>query len=175
MITGGIAEGKSTVLGYLADAGYSVVSADAVARDVYVRDDLQAQIQRVFGTTDRDVLRQRLADDPAARRALNRLMHEPVWSALEHTGADIVEIPLLIEAALHPRCRGVWVVTCGEHEQRERLAARLGSEELAERLLATQLPTRVKEVFADRVLRTNLPEPQVRREVLEAAKQDFRP
>jgi len=174
-ITGGIAEGKSTVLGYLAEAGYRVASADSVARAVYGREDVQAEINRVFGTTDREMLRQKLADDPLARRSLNRLMHVPVWEALAASGADIVEIPLLIETALHDRCRGVWVVTCGQDEQRARLVSRLGSHELVDRLLATQLPTRVKEVFADRVLRTNLPEPQVRREVLEAAKQDFRP
>lgn len=173
-ITGGIAEGKSTILGYLSNAGFSVVSADAVARDIYARADVQEQIRAVFGTTDRDAVRARLSDDPSARRELNRLMHELVWRALEHTRADVVEVPLLVEAALQIRCRGVWVVTCGEEEQRARLVARVGSTELAERLLATQLPTRVKEVFADRVLRTNLPEAQVRREVLEAAKQDFR-
>lgn len=173
-ITGGMAEGKSTVLGYLADEGYKVASADEVAREVFVREDVQAAIRRSFGTADRDALRAKLADDPDARRTLNHLMHVPVWDALSARGAEIVEIPLLIETALHDRCRGVWVVTCGAEEQRTRLISRLGSEELVDRLLATQLPTRVKEVFADRVLRTNLPEPQVRREVLEAAKQDFR-
>lgn len=173
-ITGGIAEGKSTVLGYLAEAGYRTASADIVAREVFQRPEIQEEIQRRIGVTDRDALRERLGIDPEARRTLNHLMHAPVWDALSKTEAVIVEIPLLIETVLHPRCAGVWVVTCGEAEQTRRLRARLGDDALVLRLLQTQLPTRVKSMFADRIIESNLPEPQVRREVLDAAAHDFR-
>lgn len=173
-ITGGIAEGKSTVLGYLAEAGYRTVSADAVAREVFHRPGIQEELRVRLGVTDRDALLERLALDPDARRTLNHLMHAPVWEALSETGAQVVEIPLLVETVLHPRCAGVWVVTCGETEQLRRLTVRLGDELLARRLLQTQLSTRVKSMFADRIIESNLPEPQVRREVLDAAAHDFR-
>ncbi len=174
-ITGGIAEGKSTVLGFLATAGYRVASADEVAREVFQHIDIQEELRLRLGVTDRNALRERLGLDPEARRILNHVMHAPVWEALSRTGAEVVEIPLLIETVLHPRCAGVWVVTCGEAEQYRRLMGRLGDEVLVRRLLQTQLSTRVKAMFADRIIESNLPEPQVRREVLDAAAHDFRP
>ena len=180
-ITGGIAEGKSTVLGYLNEVGYRTASADEVAREVFHRPDVLRQIEAAFGTADRAELRRRLGADAGARRTLNALLHLPTWAALEQLEVEVVEVPLLVEAALFSHVAGVWVVTCGEEEQRRRLRERLPGEEGATRertideLLQVQLPTRVKNAFADRVIRTNLPEADVRREVLEAAKQDFRP
>lgn len=181
VITGGIAEGKSTVLGYLRDAGYRTVSADEVARSVFESPDVRPKIEAAFGTSDREALRRLFAADPASRRSLNQLLHRPTWEALRASDAEIVEIPLLVEAVLFSEAAGVWVATCGEEEQRRRLSQRLDGAPEAERgrmvdgLLQVQLPTRVKIAFADRIIHTNLPEADVRREVLEAAKQDFRP
>lgn len=172
-ITGGIAEGKSTVLNYLAEAGWRTASADLVAREVFERAETQEFLSARLGTADRVAIRQRLSE-PHVRRLLNGYMHGPVWAALVETEADVVEVPLLIETVLHPRCAGVWVVTCGVDEQRRRLIQRLGDPREVDRLLATQLSSQIKRVFADRVIDSNLPEPHVRREVLGAAKQDFR-
>lgn len=174
-ITGGIAEGKSTVLSYLNEAGYRTVSADRVAREIYESPEMQALIRDQFPTRNRDELRDLVGSDPSARRRLNALMHEPVWSSMLALEPDFVEVPLLIETVLHSRCAGVWVVMCGEDEQRRRLAARLGGDtRRAETLIQTQLPSRVKAVFADRVFDSNLPEPHVRREVLDAVSHIFR-
>lgn len=175
-ITGGIAEGKSTVLGYLAEAGYRTLSADAVAREVFETAEMQLHIRAELRTRDRAELRQLIASDPDARRRLNALMHGPVWKAILDQESDFVEVPLLIETVLHPFFDGVWVVTCGEGEQRRRLSERFfGDVAKAEALIQAQLPSRVKAVFADRVFDSNLPEPHVRREVLEAVSRVFRP
>jgi dephospho-CoA kinase len=174
-ITGGIAEGKSTVLGYLADAGYRTLSADAVAREVFETSEMQSLIREHLRTRDRQELRQLISVDPGARRQLNTLMHGPVWKAILDQEPQFVEVPLLIETVLHPFCMGVWVVTCGESEQRRRLSERFsGDTGKAEALIQAQLPSRVKTVFADRVFDSNLPEPHVRREVLEAVSCVFR-
>lgn len=179
-ITGGIAEGKSTVLGYLHEAGYRTASADEIAREVFHGPEVLQQIEAAFGTSDRAELRRRLGADAGARRTLNALLHPPTWAALEASEVEVVEVPLLIEAVLFSHFEGVWVVTCGEEEQRRRLRERLPNEDAATQertiveLLQAQIPTRAKIAFGDRIIHTNLPQADVRREVLVAAKQDFR-
>lgn len=180
-ITGGIAEGKSTVLGYLHEAGYRTASADEIAREVFHRPEVLQRIEAAFGTSDRAELRRRLGADAGARRMLNALLHPLTWAALEESEVEVVEVPLLVEAVLFSQFAGVWVVTCGEEEQRRRLRERLQDEGAATHdrtiveLLQAQLPTRAKIAFADRTIHTNLPQADVRREVLVAAKQEFRP
>ncbi|MCB8933749.1 MAG: dephospho-CoA kinase [Fimbriimonadaceae bacterium] len=175
-ITGGIAEGKSTVAAYLASWGVPVVSADEIARDVYRGARLQAWLASEFdgeAPVERDRVRARVARDAEFRRALNARMHPEVIERIFSSGAIAVEIPLLVEACLQRFFPRVWVVTCGEDEQLRRLAARLNSVEKARALIETQLPTRVKIAFADRVIRTNAPEHDVHVAVTEAAALDF--
>ncbi len=65
-MTGGIAEGKSTVLGYLRTLGYSTASMDHIARDVYGEPEVQRNLANLLGygsPVDRDVLRTRIAED----------------------------------------------------------------------------------------------------------------
>ena len=40
-MTGGVAEGKSTVLGYLRDLGYRTASSDDVSRGLFHSDEIQ--------------------------------------------------------------------------------------------------------------------------------------
>ena len=168
-ITGGVAEGKSTVLGYCKEAGYPVASADEVAREVFASDPVQSAIAERLGTippVERHVVRTALEESPAFRRELNRLTHAAIIRKLMEIGAAVIEVPLLIEVCLQADFDRVWVVTCGREEQMRRLAARLGTCN-AGRLLASQLPTKAKTPFADCVVRTNQPEADVKAYVLE--------
>jgi dephospho-CoA kinase len=172
-ITGGIAEGKSTVLGFLRDAGYRTVSADAIGREVFLRDDTQAALSAVSGLRPPIAppqLREAIAANPELRREVNRITHPLIRDALLETAADFYEIPLLIEACLQANFDRIWVVTCGEQEQERRLTHRLGDIEAAKAMLSTQLPTAAKLAFADRIIRTNEAEPSVMRYVIGAAK-----
>ena len=156
-VTGGVAEGKSTLVAALAKRGLRTVSADAVARAV--RDDpathraLAEAFSLPLGNLE-DGLRLMLAD-PAERRKLNRIMHPLVWRAMQATPHDVAEIPLLVETCLYDTYDYVVVVTCGEDEQLRRLVARVGDKTTAERLLRSQLPTRAKKPFADLIVRTD--------------------
>lgn len=159
-VTGGIAEGKSTVVSYLADLGLTTISADDVARRVLAEPDMQRRVGERFGLEvplQRGALREVIASDHAARRDLNRLMHPAILSRLEVSGAQVVEVPLLIESALLRLAPRIWVVTCGPTEQRRRLIERVGEPELAERLIRGQLPSRAKLPFADAIVRTDSP------------------
>lgn len=156
-ITGGIAEGKSTVLAALARLGFRTLSSDEVARAVYETAEVQDGIARIVGieAPSREDVRAAIAAKPSRRRELNALMHRPIWARVLEFQPEFVELPLLIEACLHPEFRKVWVVTCGPEEQRRRLLERVGNPTLADQLIRTQMSSRAKAVFADRIVRTN--------------------
>lgn len=158
-LTGGIAEGKTTVLRMVAEAGIPTLQADLVAREVLERPDVQQRIAADFDLPlpiDRVLLRDRISD-PQARRHLNRLLHPSVIQMYESFPYGVVEIPLLLETAGQGRFDAIWVATCGRELQVQRLAERVGSVPLAIQLLATQLDSRTKCAFADTIVRTDQP------------------
>lgn len=176
-ITGGIAEGKSTVLRYIAEEGISTCSSDEIARSVFASDEVQAALSEMLGAPrpiDSAAVRTRIAVDAALRRRVNALTHPRILRELASQDASATEVPLLIEACLHPLFERVWVVTCGQEEQGIRLARRLGSRDEAQRLVRTQLATEVKCAFADRIVRTNRPEASVHEIVIESIHRDLR-
>ncbi|MCW5943593.1 MAG: dephospho-CoA kinase [Fimbriimonadaceae bacterium] len=174
IITGGIAQGKSTVLGYLRDAGYATLSADDVARRVYEEAATQDRLAEIVGRrVGRAELRALLARDARVRREVNALMHGEVFRRLAASDAQVLEIPLYAEACLLGFGEEVWAVTCDETARRRRLVERLGDEVEADRLIATQLPSRAKNVLADRVVNTDDPPVLVRQTVLAWASEFF--
>ncbi|HRJ25972.1 MAG TPA: dephospho-CoA kinase [Fimbriimonadaceae bacterium] len=168
-VTGGIAEGKSTVLGMIQQAGLETVSADQVAAEVFARPAVRIAIGELMDLPydfTREDVRRRLVSNPAARRALNALTHPLIWRALQESDAECIEMPLLIETCLSGHFDRVWVVTCGAEEQLRRLTARLADADAAAELQSLQLATRAKIPFADQVIRTNQPLESVERDVL---------
>lgn len=173
-ITGGIGEGKSTVLRMVAEMGYGVASADALAREIFLLPDVNAELAAIAGVPAPiapAALREAIAVSDIARRQVNAVMHARIVNAIEASGADFVEVPLLLEAGLQGRFDRLWVVTCGPDEQRKRLLDRYGDEAHISALLSTQLPTRAKIPFADVIVRTNESLESVRRLVSEAVRQ----
>ncbi len=166
-ITGGIAEGKSTVLAYCREAGWDTCSLDDMARELFFAEDVQAELARLLDTAlpvERTELRQALTSDAGVRRGVNRIMHPRLLRVLRESKASVFEVPLLIETCMLAEFDRIWVVSCGPEEQLRRLSTRLGEAE-ARALVSTQLPTVAKMVFADAVIRTNKPEQHVKRSV----------
>ena len=155
-ITGGIAEGKSTVLAHLRDLGYRTASADEFARQVFgqVQEELAAVSGLSLPVSPKE-LRTLMATNADLRREVNRIMHPLIHRKLEASTAEFMEVPLLFEACIYGLFERVWVVTCGLDEQRRRLVERYGEGAHVDSMLATQLPSRVKSVFSDRIIRTN--------------------
>lgn len=175
-ITGGIAEGKSTVLAILKEAGYSVASADEVSRTVVADPEVQSQIARLVGQKEPvspAVLRAAIATDPALRRSVNAVTHPRILAGLMAVQAHFIEVPLLLEACLQNAFDRVWVVVAGSEVQRARLMDRYKNAPFIEDILASQLPSRVKQAFADYIIRTNDPLNDVRRCVLDCARHEF--
>lgn len=171
-ITGGVAEGKTTVLQMFASLGATTLSSDAIAATLLLPGtDLWRQVIQEFGqaitTADGSLARERLASlafgEPRVRRRLNRLMHPAVVHALEaqldtlKEGATLtfVEVPLLIEVALQGWFDGVIVVQATPTLQRRRLLERGLPNQRVQQILRAQLPTRCKVAFADWVVRTH--------------------
>jgi dephospho-CoA kinase len=141
-LTGPIGCGKSQVGAWLAEAGARVVDADRVARDVSAPGtEVHAAILRRFGapvttpdgTLDRAALGRIVFADPAALRDLESLVHPAVRPRIleaiaaaeaERAPAVVVEAIKLVEGGLAGLCDEVWLVTCDEAAQLERLEAR---------------------------------------------------
>lgn len=177
-VTGGIAEGKSTVLGLIADLGYPTISSDAIAREVFALPDVQEALAGILGNSSPAVtpaeLRAAIAVSNETRRKVNRIMHPRIRDAMDRSSAKFHEVPLLIEACLYDRYDEVWVVTCGSTEQFRRLSERLGNENLARSYLSVQLPTSAKEAFATEVIDTLQPLDEVADRVKQLIGRRFR-
>lgn len=157
-LTGPIGCGKSTVAGWLAEAGGMAINADAIARDVTARGEAAvAAIEARFGpgviapdgALDRAALAAIVFSDAEALRDLEAIVHPAVRlrirdaiAAAERSGAPfvVVEAIRLVDGGLAGECDEVWVIACGPTTQRERLAGRGMSADDAERRIAAQGP-----------------------------------
>jgi dephospho-CoA kinase len=170
-ITGGIAEGKSTVLRWLAEWGAYTISLDQIAHALSrPQEALWQAIVAEFGQEyllpDGELNRKQLGEaifaDHALRRRLNRISHPLILQRMhleiqniqrqQPDAMVVVEVPLLIECALYRDFDRILVVEAGEQFQRPRLlTSGLDEKDVAKRL-AAQLPARVKRIFADWVV-----------------------
>ncbi|MER3402006.1 MAG: dephospho-CoA kinase [Armatimonadota bacterium] len=169
-LTGGVAEGKTTVLQRFQQLGAHTLSSDAlVAELTRPGTDLWNRLITEFGQTivqaDGTLWRERLAQiafgSLAMRRRLNQLMHPAVAQAMVERLAHaqvpllIIEVPLLIEVAMQGLFDGIIVVQATPAHQYHRLRARGLSAERAWQMVRSQLPARAKMPFADWIIRTH--------------------
>ena len=142
-LTGGIASGKSTVSGFLKEAGAVIVDADKIARHVVQKGQPAWQkIVDVFGSSillpdgeiDRSLLGDIIFHDPEQKQALNRIVHPEVFSEnatrlreIEKNQPDaivILDVPLLIESGMDVGLSEIIVVYIPESLQIQRLMKR---------------------------------------------------
>jgi dephospho-CoA kinase len=180
-VTGGMCDGKSTVLGFLAEAGYPTLSSDVIVSELYSDPKYVEGVKALFGeravvngAVDREWVRDVIVSDSALRRKLNHLLHREVMDRLlcemsKVEGVAYAEVPLLVETACQGLFDRVWVVCSSPEERLMRLSARLNNVSKAQAMLSTQLPTEAKLPFGDRIVRTNLPLSEVKSLVVELA------
>jgi dephospho-CoA kinase len=169
-LTGSIGMGKSTVAQMFRDLGVPVFDADATVHALQGPDGaLLPAIEAAFPRTtnangvDRPVLRDRIFDDPAARRRLEAIVHPAVATErqrfLESNAAAplvVLDIPLLFETGGDARCDSVAVVSAAPEVQRARVLARPGMTESAfAAILATQTPDAEKRARAQHLIHTD--------------------
>ncbi|MFB7252263.1 dephospho-CoA kinase [Microbacterium sp. NPDC056234] len=139
-LTGGIASGKSTIAGRLAEHGAVVVDADQIVKDVQsAGSPVLRAIAREFGTAviagdgslDRAGLGARVFGDPDALARLNAIVHPAVRAesqrrfdaafAADPDAVVVYDVPLLVEA----RVDDPWDLIVVAHAPAEVRLARL--------------------------------------------------
>jgi len=187
-LTGPIGCGKSTVAAMLSELGGIAIDADALAREVTspgrpalgpIRERFGDGVFSAPGVLDRAALAAVVFTDPAALADLEAIVHPDVRRLVEarldearRQGDPFVSIEAikLVEGGLAGRCDEVWLVTCPEALQRQRLAARgMPPADVERRLLSqgSDLAARLRPA-AQRCLETSGTKAEVRERVEDA-------
>ncbi len=175
-LTGGIGSGKSTVAGMLADAGYPVVDADKLAREIVepgqpalaeIAEAFGADVLDADGALRRGELAARAFVDRRHTELLNSITHPRIrelrhlrFAEAEAAGAAAVvyDMPLLVEQGAHRECDLVVVVDVDVEERVRRLVEHRGLDaEDARRRIAQQIDDETRLVAADVVIDNNGP------------------
>jgi len=183
-LTGGIASGKSTVAGFLAELGAFVLDADDLARRAMDADGaVHDRILRRFGegvagpsgAIDRPRLAARVFADPAELAALNAIVHPAVreeaarlFRECEEAGrhrVGVLDAALLVETGYYRQMDRLIVLRCSLETQRSRLRMRreLAPGE-ADARLAAQAGLERKLSVADYVIDTDTGLEETRRQ-----------
>ena len=180
-LTGGIGSGKSAVSDEFAALGATVVDTDVIARELTGKGGAAvAEVERIFGNDfiaggamDRKRMREHVFADPAAKRALEGLLHpmiraESARRSVAASGPYVIQVvPLLIES---PDYRGrvdrVLVVDCPEETQVQRVRARSGlSADEVRAIMRTQASRAERLAAADDVIDNGGPRDALRKQV----------
>ena len=173
VVTGGIASGKSTVVGLLREMGgdgVEVFDCDAAVAELQQAGKLSRDLVTAFGpdalcdngSVNKDFLRDIVRHDPEGRDKLNNIVHPKLakmcldaQAAARQRGdvhSFLVDIPLYFESPVEFGADIVCVVAVTPETQIVRMATRDGfTRAQAEAMLAAQLPTQAKIDRADLV------------------------
>jgi dephospho-CoA kinase len=154
-LTGGLASGKSTVAGLLADAGFVVIDADRLVADLYrAGEPGAAAVAELFGpemldpegAVRHDLLAERVFSDAEALRRLEAVIHPLVRERFarlvaenrDSTGPWVLEATRLVEAGYAPDFDTIVTVEAEPELRLQRALARGMAETAARARLAAQ-------------------------------------
>ncbi len=185
-LTGNIASGKTTVGLMLLELGLSTyIDADNVVHELYLPGQaLPARLAEAFGPgvldadggVDRRALGAIVFNQPERLRQLESIVHPAVREALlakvRALPADAIgalDAIKLVESGYAPFCHGLWIVTCPEEIQLQRLTQQRGlSVEEARARLAAQPPIEAKLPLATAVIHNDGSLDSLRQQVTDA-------
>ncbi|MGW9626731.1 dephospho-CoA kinase [Microbacterium sp. NPDC055521] len=174
-LTGGIASGKSTIAGRLAEHGATVIDADAIVRDVQrpgspVLDAIGAafgaEVIAADGSLDRAALGARVFGDDAALQRLNAIVHPAVRAesqrrfdaafAADRAAVVVYDVPLLVEARVDDPWDLIVVADAPADARVQRMMQLRGmTEEDARRRIGAQVSDEERRAIADVVIDTS--------------------
>ncbi len=171
-LTGGVGCGKSTVARRLREHGIPIIDADEITRELAAPGSpLLERIVEAFGSEvldasgclDRRHLRERVFQDPGARRRLEQILHPAVRReietrirALPPAPYCVVVVPLLVETGMDTLFDRVVVVDCTPELQVQRVCARDGCPEAqVQAIMASQAPRETRLSKATDVIENN--------------------
>ena len=183
-LTGGIASGKSTVTGTLADLGATIIDADRLGHRTYEPGtETFAQVVAAFGddivgedgTIDRPTLGGKVFGEAGAMTRLTDIVWPGIaalaveeMEAARAAGVEVavVEAAVLFEAGWESLVDEVWVISVAPAVARQRLIDRNGfSAEEADKRIGSQLSNAEREARADVVISTDCSLDEVRSRV----------
>lgn len=170
-VTGGAASGKSFVCKRLAENGITVISLDAVSKDLMqtgtpvfhrVIHDFGEEILLPDRTLDRATLRNLITRNPEAKQKLECIVQPAILNEMNRLIREseereepyvAVEVPLLFELGMERQFDVCILVAVDQDTQILRLVERDGvSEDDARRLINIQMPLNEKMARADIVI-----------------------
>ena len=174
-LTGGIASGKSTIAGRLAEHGATVVDADQIVRDVQAPGTrVLREIAATFGdemiaadgSLDRAALGARVFGDDEALERLNAIVHPAVREesarrfaaafAEDPTAVVVYDVPLLVEARVDDPWDTIVVAHAPAEERLRRLVEIRGMERgAAQDRIDAQVSDEKRLAIADVVIDTS--------------------
>ncbi len=183
-LTGGVASGKSTVAGMLAELGAVVIDADVLAREVVARgtpglaavvEEFGPELLGPDGELDRAAMGRLVFSDPAARRRLEAIIHPLVFERIVEleeqapAGAVVVhDIPLLAESGRAGDFEAVLVVDAPHEVQVSRMTNDRGwTVEEAESRIGAQASREDRLAIASHVIENTGTHEDLRRRVAE--------
>lgn len=185
-LTGGIGSGKSTVAAMLAEAGFRVVDADKIARQIMepgspvlakVAEEFGRDVLNKDGTLDRAELARRAFVDKESTQRLNAITHPAIraesnrqfiQAETDDAPVAVYDMPLLIELGLNKDMDLTVVVDVDAEERVKRLVTSRGLDEADARArIKQQIDDGARKAAADWVIDNNGPvenlAPQVER------------
>jgi dephospho-CoA kinase len=172
-LTGGIGSGKSTVAGFLADAGAAILDADAISRSLTqvggraipaLLAEFGEGMITAEGALNRDAMRHLVFTNPDSKRQLEGIIHPLVALVLQEQAQTAIEqgktclvydVPLLVEGIARWRSQvdKICVVDCLPETQIQRVMARsqLSRSEI-ERIMSHQATREQRLACADVVI-----------------------
>ena len=171
-LTGGIGSGKSSVAAIFASLGAEIIDTDEIAHQLTrpespvltsIRDQFGDSVFLPDGQLNRAKLRQLVFSDPAAKTALESILHPLIRQEVENrldrsrTVYAVIVVPLLLETSGYRELVDrVLVVDCDESNQLARTMARsnLSKAEVLS-IMSNQLRRNERLVHADDVLDNN--------------------
>ena len=131
-LTGGIATGKTSVLGEFEKRGARAISCDEIAKEVFYLKSVNVKIMKAFGTTDRKKIAEIIFSNPASRRRLEKITHPKIIMELKKRinaakagflGIVVADVPLLFEINIQGIFDGIAVVYCPQRLRSNGLCA----------------------------------------------------
>jgi dephospho-CoA kinase len=168
-LTGGLAAGKSTVAGWLSEAGFRVIDADRLVAELYrpggegavaVTELFGAEFLAADGSVDHPRLAREVFAESGARRRLEEAIHPLVKQQFDEltrgdNGVAVLEATLLVEAGFVPDFDLVVTVEADPELRLQRAVARGLEPAAARRRLEAQSEPALRIAAAHQVLWNN--------------------
>jgi dephospho-CoA kinase len=185
-LTGSIAAGKSTIVGWINELGIAVHESDCTVHELLGPNgeavhDVLAEFGSHFGTIADGIKRKLLGDEifssSQKRLALESILHPLIRQRRDafiaeqrkaNAVAIVLDVPLLFETGGEVMCDYVIVAHASAKTIFNRALARPGmTTSKLTSILASQMPSDDKKARADLVLDTDIPKDQTRNQLID--------